>query len=368
MVRRLPGRYVSFPSTSVPNRIIIPHIALFLILVSLVWLLAALTQPTLANKAAVGYNPQANDLIASVNALRVAHGLPAYRINNALMAAAQAHSDYQASIHTITHTGAGGTVPRQRAIAAGYGGGQTVFVSENIAGGTNMTAEIAVSLWQGDDIHLNTMLSPYIRDAGAGVASDGTMYYFTLDAGYIAGESGNMTPEFPSGTPTTNPAMPSPTASLIAQWIIPVQTVTPGLDGSITHIVQSGQSLIQIARAYQVELQTLLTLNHLHTTSVIYPNQRLQIKPPDPTPTPSQLPTSTPRPTATTRPTRTPTRITSPTSTIPLPIETTSPPDNSPVLSVRSFFQRDPFAVVIIGLAILGILLLFTSSALQRKR
>ncbi len=74
-------------------------------------------------------------LIDAVNNLRAANGLPAYQINGTLMAIAQGHSDYQAAIGEVTHTGAGGTRPRDRAAAAGYGGGGTFFISENIAGG-----------------------------------------------------------------------------------------------------------------------------------------------------------------------------------------------------------------------------------------
>ena len=85
------------------------------------------------------------ELIDLVNQLRAANGLPPYQVNQALMAAAQAHSDYQASIGQVTHTGQGGTRPRDRAIAYGYGGGGTIFVSENIAGGMKLSASEAVS-------------------------------------------------------------------------------------------------------------------------------------------------------------------------------------------------------------------------------
>ncbi|MDX1437480.1 MAG: CAP domain-containing protein, partial [Anaerolineales bacterium] len=83
----------------------------------------------------------AADLIAAVNALRASNGLPPLQADSALMSIAQAHSNYQASIGSVTHTGAGGTRPRDRAAAAGYGGGATIFVSENIAGGTNLSVE-----------------------------------------------------------------------------------------------------------------------------------------------------------------------------------------------------------------------------------
>lgn len=58
-------------------------------------------------------------LIAEVNALRAANGLPAYQINATLMAVAQAHSQYQANTGTVTHYSADGSRPYQRALAAG---------------------------------------------------------------------------------------------------------------------------------------------------------------------------------------------------------------------------------------------------------
>lgn len=66
--------------------------------------------------------------------------MQSFYVNKALMASAQAHSDYQAEIGQVTHSGQGGSRPRDRAIAFGYGGGATVYVSENIAGGMNMSA------------------------------------------------------------------------------------------------------------------------------------------------------------------------------------------------------------------------------------
>jgi uncharacterized protein YkwD len=100
----------------------------FLLLLVVSFILPALmVQPTRTHAQA----GDAWQLIAEVNGLRAAYGLPPYEINNSLMAAAQGHSDYQAQIGTWTHTGSGGSRPHDRAIAAGFGGGAQVFVSEN---------------------------------------------------------------------------------------------------------------------------------------------------------------------------------------------------------------------------------------------
>jgi uncharacterized protein YkwD len=80
-------------------------------------------------------------MIDAVNNLRASNGLPPYEIDSILMSIAQGHSDYQAAIGEVTHTGAGGTRPRDRAAAAGYGGGGTFFISENIAGGNDLSVD-----------------------------------------------------------------------------------------------------------------------------------------------------------------------------------------------------------------------------------
>jgi len=172
----------------------------------------------------------ASEILQLVNQLRAANGLPAYKTNSALVAAAQAHSDYQAETRSTSHTGQGGSRPRDRAVAWGYGGGAAVYVSENIATGTNLTASEAMGWWQGDGIHLNTMLSSKYRDAGAGMAEADGMVYFTLDVGYVAGEEGQppAAPTQPGGNPGGTPGGevggPVPI-------VIPVQVATPGADG-----------------------------------------------------------------------------------------------------------------------------------------
>jgi LysM repeat protein len=222
-----------------------------------------------------------SEVIQLVNQLRKANGLPAYQVNSALMAAAQAHSEYQAAVGSVTHTGSGGSRPRDRAIAMGYGGGGAVFVTENIMGGNSMTAQKAVQWWQGDAPHLNTMLSSNYQDVGAGVAVSGSAVYITLDVGYIAGAApppptdGTVVPgNFPTATP-------APTLEII----IPVAVATPKPDGSIIHEVQQGQTLWIIADTYKVDLSVILALNGLTQDSVIFPGEKLLLKAAHITPT-----------------------------------------------------------------------------------
>jgi uncharacterized protein YkwD len=115
----------------------------------------------------------AAEVIAQINNYRAQNGLPAYSINSALMVSAQAQSDYQASITTVTHTGLGGSRPRDRAYAAGYGNGSTIWVSEIIYGGYQATVNVAMGWWKTSQIHNDTMLSSNYQEIGTGVSSSG---------------------------------------------------------------------------------------------------------------------------------------------------------------------------------------------------
>lgn len=256
----------------------------------------------------------ASDLIAAVNGVRSANGLGALKPHNALMAAAQAQSDYQASNGTITHSGAGGSSPGGRAIASGYGAGGKVYVSENIAGGSGMTAQQAVNIWQGDGLHLGTMLNASAVHIGAGYASDGDSDYYTLLVGYIVGEEGSGGSEAAAGDSSTaasgntanQPASDAPQAAAAGSGGLVAST--PDADGAIYHIVGAGQALWNIAALYEIGLTDLLSLNQMNENSMLRPGDKLLIRAAPDTPTPEPTATETPDlpPTRTRPPTRTP--------------------------------------------------------------
>lgn len=215
-------------------------------------------------------------LISAVNALRAAYGLPPYEVDNSLMSAAQGHSNYQAQIGTWTHTGPGGSRPHDRAVAAGYGNGAQVYISENVAMGVNLSpSQIVNEVWQ-DAVHLETMISSRYQHIGAGVASAGGFTFYTLDVGYIAGSpGGDGNGDNPGGpSPTDVGGTPVPT-DLAA---IPIQVATPRPDGSIIHVVRWGQFLENIAKAYNIPLTELLALNGLNQDTVIYEGDKLLIR------------------------------------------------------------------------------------------
>ena len=233
-----------------------------------------------ARGQAQSYDPYT--LIAEVNALRAANGLPELIPDPILMAVSQAHADYMASIGSVTHYSADGSRPFQRSLAAGYpvagdlslGG----FHSENIIAGTNMTPAEAVSRWTGDEPHLNTMISPQYVDIGAGVSIVGNKIYYVIDTARKSGSAVPVyTPQIVNGTPVVN-------LNPLVSTIFPS---TPAGDGSVIHQVRPGETLWLIAITYGVKIDEILALNNLPKDSPIYPKQALIIKKAPATPSPT---------------------------------------------------------------------------------
>lgn len=287
----------------------------------------------------------AYDVIAVVNDFRAANGLPPLEIDPILMSIAQGHSDYQASIRTVTHTGAGGTSVKDRAYAAGFGGGATIFVSENIAGGIHLSIQKALYEYWQDAAHLNTMLNPAAIYIGAGVGIAGDYVYYTVDAGYYSGATS-------SGDTTNPPAVntsPGPTAVAYDPFVVS----TPREDGKIIHTVGFGQSLIGIAKTYGIELKDIFQLNDLTQDSIIYPGEKIVIQigktlTPTLTPTePRSLSTTATQTVATATP-----RISSTPRRTPSPSLTPSPTAPEPFITLDTGRERLAAGVVVMALVV----------------
>jgi uncharacterized protein YkwD len=242
-----------------------------------------------------------SDLIDAVNQLRAARGMDPLTVDPILMMVAQTQSDYNASTGDLSHYGPSGLLTRDDAVAAGYGGGSTVFVSENIAVGTELTPGEAVQMWTGDEPHLNTMLGQYYRDVGAGVEESGGSVYYTLVTGYVAGgfSAHSTVPVAGSG-------------ALVGGGPQPVVTVTPQPDGAILHIVEEGQTLWTIAAVYGIDLAQLLSLNGMTEDSFVHPGDQVVVRP-------APTATATAAPSASASPSLAPATVSPPTST-PAPI------------------------------------------------
>ncbi len=135
-------------------------------------------------------------------------------------------------------------------------------------------------------------------------------------------------------------------------------TSTPGADGSIKHIVRSGEFLITIAQAYGISLDELLALNNLTAESILQVDQELIIrKATNPLPALTSgtviAPTATLRPSLTPQPSRTPALTAVPTPT----------PTRGPGVFTRVFSGRAAYVGIgIVVLILLGAALLIISS------
>jgi LysM repeat protein len=214
------------------------------------------------------------DLINAVNALRASYGLAPYSISPILMFTAQSQAEFMAATGDVSHTGFGGSSLTDRLLAAGYplagdlslGG----FRAENITSGKDdRSAQSAVDGWTGDALHLDTMVSPNLSEIGAGVAIANGRVYYVIDAALpITGPALPASTIIAGSVPTSPPPETSISAAVIS---------TPNLEGDVIHEVQVGQSLWQIAIAYEVTIDEIKRLNNIVDDS-IYPGSKLLIK------------------------------------------------------------------------------------------
>lgn len=362
-----------------PSRRFSGSAASALLLLFLLWGIVFQVDTAVARPAPVNHLPSPSEVIAAVNQVRAARGLPPYQANAALMAASQAHSDYQASIGSTTHTGAGGTSVLQRAVAAGYGGGAAVSVIENIWGGGKGSAQQAVNWWQNDSLHLTTLISTKHQDVGAGVASTGGATYYTLDVGVVTGAPGSAETQIAWSTQATgqpgsavNTGLPGTEGPAFN----PIQVATPGPDGAVIHVVEAGQTVWTIAATYKVSIADVLRINGLNAnSSFIVPGQKLVIQPPGSLPTATfALLNAEGKPIETTaaaspdaeRPTRTP-----PPTVIAqgggenLEARVVSPPSSGSVVQTRRL-NIDPILLVIGVFLAGGLALVLAGSVLNR--
>ena len=169
--------------------------------------------------------------------------------------------------------------------------------------------------------------------------------------------------------------MPQPTK----ETVIPIQVAAPNPDGSVVHVVQEGQTLWNIAAAYQVNLQEILALNGLSDGALIYPGQKLLIKPASQSPTftstaTAEIKAPTNPPTATSRAARTTVSVdaTAIAQVVSTPLATRSPPQATPTERTsppdpRSGAGMDPFMIGIALFAGAGLLLFILGQWLKSR-
>ncbi len=301
------------------------------------------------------------ELIEGVNQLRINNGLPALAAANLLMISAQSHSEYQSNLGYWTHEGPGGTNETDRAIAVGYGNGAQVSCDEAVAIASDIKDidYIIYDLWN-DYVHREVVLlnSRYV-DIGAGVVqgSDG-LFYYTVDLCVFSGQS---LPDSPQITPLVVGSTPT---------YQPIATQSPREDGSIWHTVQPGETLFDIALAYNITELELATINgRAPSNTTLYVGDELLIEGAPPstvTPTVTNTPrppTRTPRPTFTPSPTR-------PTSTPSITPSITPTPTQPPaILAALDNIDKQQWGIMILVISVLGLfgILIFNPNKIQDK-
>ena len=217
----------------------------------------------------------ASAIFQEVNQFRLNNGLTPFQYSNALAAAAQNQANYMAANTVFTsHIGAGGSAPQSRANAAGYVG----RVSENIVGGTGMTAARGLTWWVNSPVHYNTLITSRYQEAATGFATNGNENFYVLVV----------------GQPSDAPPSPAADDSPEPLFITPITLAQPGEDGSIVHVVLEGQALWSLAAHYEVPLSDLLLFNSLPANAIVQPGDRITIRlaegqAPPPTPTPPTM-------------------------------------------------------------------------------
>ena len=242
--------------------------------------------------------PSPADIINAVNNLRLQHGLNPLVIHDMLMeVAAEQANALAATEGAIGHQRPCGMTLGQELLLKGFplwgDLSQDGYRSENW--GTAMTAEDAISMWLGDDLHANTMLSEYRSDIGAAVAVNDQIYIVLETA--LRTNSGKMQGtayDILTGIPMTQAACmgwQTKGAGLgpLAQYSIPVALSTARPDGDVVHEVKYGQTLWSIAIQYGTTIEQIKRLNNL-TDNIVVPGWKLLVQKGATQPAPSRMP------------------------------------------------------------------------------
>lgn len=218
--------------------------------------------------------PTGYDLVVAVNDYRASKGYYALNPNALVASAAQAHAEWIVATGQGGHIGLNGSDETQRVSWTGYGGGASIKCDENWASGPSVNDALygAWSDWTHQEVMLNAWGNRY-TDIGGGVAPQGNgRYVFVLNVCMVLGKGSSGTVPGATANPLATPDL--------SNYVYGVTKATPQADGSIRHKVQYGQTLLGIADAYGITIDTLRTLNNIPANStIIWPEQELLIQP-----------------------------------------------------------------------------------------
>ena len=117
----------------------------------------------------------AAEVVERTNAVRAQHGLAPLQIHPQMMHAAQAHSNDQAAMSRMSHTGSNGSTMAVRVDATGYAWSR---IAENVAAGQG-TAQLVTDAWLDSPGHRANMLNADLVHIGVAVTTSpsGTPYW-----------------------------------------------------------------------------------------------------------------------------------------------------------------------------------------------
>jgi len=212
------------------------------------------------------------DLIIAMNSVRASNGLPALIEDPIIDAVAQATAESMAASEMSGHIGN----VSGRLAAAGYGGGATVWGTENFAVG-NQSIDQIMLVWSDAAHMLPGTVAAYCNvGAGTARAASGFTYYI-LQAAYIGSKAcGSYSTSDGSASGTVNGTARAPVSG-ISQLVMPVMIATPDADGKVFHMVQAGQTFWSIAISYKITIVDLKRWNNLSEASILRVGQKLFI-------------------------------------------------------------------------------------------
>ncbi len=233
-------------------------------------------------------------LLTQINNLRASLGLPPYRLNPQLSAAATLHSQYMVETCDVSHTEANGSTPASRARAQGYSGS---WISENIYMGQLARAQDAWNFWLNSPIHYQGLTHNVVNEVGIGVAYGPCGQGYTLLFGHRDGVSAPAAPpaENPAQSsapppPTQAPYVPPPptrTPTPTVPTLTPSYTWTPTTVRSPTPTATHTQSPTATASPTALVLPTVAASNTLPPTAVAVLPTASSPRTPTPLPTPA---------------------------------------------------------------------------------
>jgi uncharacterized protein YkwD len=121
----------------------------------------ACTVPATAAQAATSAD-ETDTVVSLVNQEREEAGCDPVTVDDRLTDAAQDHSQDQADMGKMTHTGSDGSTVGKRVTRAGY---EWRKVAENVASGTT-SPERAMTLWMNSDAHRENILNCAFENIG----------------------------------------------------------------------------------------------------------------------------------------------------------------------------------------------------------